>query len=138
MPKAPAGEAGSRCDDASRRHQHCCKNAFHDRYSSFCAAPRRHSCNHPWATTFDLPCFALTALAFIRTSNRAMDEAHEQAARRAKALIGKIDLAARGQPTRECKPAAKRMQILSRGQKRSLAPEIVSSRCSRTRNSTGT
>ena len=35
MPKAPAGEAGSRSDDASRRHQHCCKNAFHDRIPHF-------------------------------------------------------------------------------------------------------
>jgi len=40
MPKAATGKAGSRPDDASRR-QHRRKNAFHDRYSSFCVAPRR-------------------------------------------------------------------------------------------------
>ena len=66
MPKAPAGKAGSRCDDASRRHQHCRKNAFHDRYSSFCAAPRRPPSNHPRPTSFDPACFALTPLALIR------------------------------------------------------------------------
>jgi hypothetical protein len=43
-------------------------------------------CNHPRATTFNLPCFALSAFAFIRTSNRAIDEAQQQASRRAKAL----------------------------------------------------
>src|SRR5262245_21215112 len=68
MPNRPAGKAGRRCDDASRR-QYCRKNAFHGRYSSSCcAAPRRPSSNHPRVTSFNLPCFALIALAFIRTS----------------------------------------------------------------------
>jgi hypothetical protein len=66
-----AGKAGRRCDDACHR-QHCRKNAFHDRYSSFCAAPRDPSCNHPLTTTFHLHCFALTRLALIRKSNRVM------------------------------------------------------------------
>jgi len=156
MPKASTGEAGSRSDDTSRRHQHRCKNAFHDRCSSFCAAPRRALCNHPRPTTlnlpcfnlpcfdlpcfdlpcfdlpcFDLPCFALIALALIRTSSRGMDEPESGRRGEQNRCIGAIDRAACRRPPNEC-------QILSRGQKRSLPPEIVSSRCSRTPGSTGT
>jgi|SRR5215831_4231623 len=120
MPKAPAGEAGSRSDDASRRHQHCCKNAFHDRCSSFCAAPRCALHNHPRTLTLNLPCFALTALALIRTSNRAMDERDsrhrgEQLAAPARLIVRRTGsrLAGASRPPSEC-------QILNRGQKRSL------------------
>ena len=147
MPKASTGEAGSRSDDTSRRHQHRCKNAFHDRCSSFCAAPRRALCNHPRSTTlnlpcfnlpcfdlpcfdlpcfdlpcFDLPCFALIALALIRTSSRAMDERDSWRRGEQNRRIGAIDHAPCGRPTRRCEPTAKRMPDLEPGQKRSLAP----------------
>jgi hypothetical protein len=100
--------------------------------------PRRPSCNQPRTTTFNRACFALTALAFIRTSNR-MDEPNSRHRVEQNRLIGEIDRAAKGRLTRECEPVALRVDLeLSRTEKRSLGREVVSTRCCRTRSSTGT
>jgi hypothetical protein len=94
MPKASAGEARSRSDDASRRHQHCCKNAFHDRIPHFAPPLDVLDVIICAQATFNLPCFALTALALIRTSSRTIDAPNSTHRDEQKRFIGKIDLAA--------------------------------------------
>jgi len=69
--------------------------------------PRRPSCNHPRTTTFNLPCFALTALAlqFVRPT-APLTSPNSRHRGEQKRFIGKTDLAARGRPTRARKQAA--------------------------------
>jgi len=108
------------------------------RRPSTCAAPRRPSCNHPGATTFDLPCFALTPLALIRTSNRATDELGSGHRGEQNRCMARLIVRRNGGRPAGSKPAAKRMPDLEPRAETLARPEIVSSRCSRTRNSTAT
>src|SRR5262245_36895196 len=112
MPKASAGEAGSGCDDASRRHQHCCKNAFHDRIPHFAPPLDVLHVIIPGQRPFDLACFALTPLALIRTSNRATDEFGSWDRGEQNRCMARLIVRRDGGRPANSKPAAKRMPDL--------------------------